>query len=395
MSKFTLNFDIPTSKERLEAIKDIDLASLSKTELETISNYILYGKDEDGKSVVDRKEVQIKTKFSSYQKDRFVSLDEMMESPTFDEGILQKNRTIYKKVKPSIDKEKAKDVPGMIELWNAIENMDQELQGLKNKEGQTQEDRKRIYYLTHHLIALRKQQYYLMDSVFPTTLGQKNKAEYHPHPTEDQMNYPILPRGVMREEKDKDFMFPRLDKNLEAAATRIYTDEEIQDMREKGKPFFDFRNADHLYQLIQHYAEIESFVEMMPDSPLHNLLWTLDFYIEKANLSEQQLLIIRDKKLRCPNKEIAKHLMDELGIYHQENYISTIWNKCCQLIANAVELNYDEYLCRNYDKAWKICSRCKKELLRDPRNFVKKAKASDGLTGRCKCCDKELRQMNK
>jgi hypothetical protein len=41
------------------------------------------------------------------------------------------------------------------------------------------------------------------------------------------MNYPILPRGVMREEKDKDFMFPRLDKNLEAAASRIYTDEEI------------------------------------------------------------------------------------------------------------------------------------------------------------------------
>nr|DAD59054.1 MAG TPA: hypothetical protein [Caudoviricetes sp.] len=29
--------------------------------------------------------------------------------------------------------------------------------------------------------------------------------------------------------------------------------------------------------------------------------------------------------------------------------------------------------------------------MRDPRNFVKKAKASDGLTGRCKKCDKELR----
>jgi hypothetical protein len=57
MAKFTLNFDIPTSKERMEAIKKIDLASLTKTELETVSNYVLYGKDEDGKSVVDRKEV--------------------------------------------------------------------------------------------------------------------------------------------------------------------------------------------------------------------------------------------------------------------------------------------------------------------------------------------------
>ena len=57
MAKFTLDFDIPTSKGRLNAIKDSDLASLTKTELETISNYVLYGKDEDGKSVVDRKEV--------------------------------------------------------------------------------------------------------------------------------------------------------------------------------------------------------------------------------------------------------------------------------------------------------------------------------------------------
>ena len=113
MPKFTLNFDIPTSKERMEAIKDIDLSSLNASELETVSNYVLYGKDADGKSVVDRKEVQIKRKFNSYEKDRFVSLDEMMESPTFDESTLQKNKTQYKKIKPSIDKEKAQNEPGM------------------------------------------------------------------------------------------------------------------------------------------------------------------------------------------------------------------------------------------------------------------------------------------
>lgn len=395
MPKFTLNFDIPTSQERMEAIKDIDLSSLNPSELETVSNYVLYGKDADGKSVVDRKEVQIKRKFNSYEKDRFVSLDEMMESPTFDESVLQKNKTQYKKVKPSIDKEKAANVPGMKELWASIDDMAAQLQQLKDKPDQTAEDRKKIYYMNHHLITLRKQQYYLMDSVYPTILGQKNKAEYHPSPTEAQMNYPILPRGTMSGPDDKFFKTPRLAKGFETEQIHIYTDEEVQEMRAEGRPFFDFRNADHIYQLVQHYADIEAFVEFMPDSPLHNLLWTLDFYIEKANLSEQQALIVRDKKKRCPNKEIAKHLMDELGIYHQENYISTIWNKSVILIAEAVELNYDEYLCRNYNKAWKVCSRCKTELLRDSRNFVKKAKASDGLTGRCKKCDKELRQMNK
>jgi len=61
------------------------------------------------------------------------------------------------------------------------------------------------------------------------------------------------------------------------------------------------------------------------------------------------------------------------------------------LINDAAALNFDEYLCKDYDKAWKCCSRCGKELLRDTRNFVKKAKALDGLTNRCKKCDKELR----
>lgn len=55
--KFKLDFTIETSKDRLEAIKEIPLNTLTKSELETVSNYILYGKDDDGTSVVDRKEV--------------------------------------------------------------------------------------------------------------------------------------------------------------------------------------------------------------------------------------------------------------------------------------------------------------------------------------------------
>ena len=98
MSKFQLDFSIYSSKDRMEAIKNIDLSSLTKTELETVTNYVLYGKDEDDTSCVDRKEIQIKSKFNSYNKDKHISLDELMESPTFDENIFLKNKTIYKKV---------------------------------------------------------------------------------------------------------------------------------------------------------------------------------------------------------------------------------------------------------------------------------------------------------
>jgi hypothetical protein len=57
MSKFKLDFDIYSSKDRLEAVRKIPLETLNKNELETVTNYILYGKDDDGTSCVDRKEV--------------------------------------------------------------------------------------------------------------------------------------------------------------------------------------------------------------------------------------------------------------------------------------------------------------------------------------------------
>ena len=124
--KFKLDFNIYSSEDRCKAVEKIleqnKDKGLTQSELQTLSDYILYGKDQaTGTSVVDRKEVQIKTKFSSYQKQRFVSLDEMMENPTFDEAELNQDRTIYKKIKPSIDKEKAKTIPEMKQLWEEIE----------------------------------------------------------------------------------------------------------------------------------------------------------------------------------------------------------------------------------------------------------------------------------
>lgn len=83
------------------------------------------------------------------------------------------------------------------------------------------------------------------------------------------------------------------------------------------------------------------------------MLWTLDFYIEKANLSPQQLLIVEMKKERRSNKEIRATLQEKLKIDHRENYISTIWSKAIKKIKEAVELNYDEWLCKDFKKAWK------------------------------------------
>lgn len=76
----------------------------------------------------------------------------MMESPTFDESTLAKNKTIYKKVKPTIDKEKAAKIPDMIALWETIEKQEKLLAELKEIKNPSPEEKKQIYYLNHHLI---------------------------------------------------------------------------------------------------------------------------------------------------------------------------------------------------------------------------------------------------
>lgn len=317
-----------------------------------------------------------------------------MESPTFDERIFQKSKTIYKKVKPDIDnfKEELKTIPDFIELWKEIDRLqdllDQNEGKIPFREGTPKLSQDNIYILKHTLVDLRKQQYPMMDYFKPTIGQHQNKAEFYESSSTKTTNYSILPRGVISGNNDLFFTNPELFAQKDPKAAAI----NFEQIRQSGKPYFDFTDFTHVYQLILHYAELKNQVRNQPDSLLNNLLQTLDFYIDKANLSEQQLLIIRDKKLRRPNKEIRENLIQELGISHKENYISTIWNKAVKLIIEAVELNYDEYLSKDYQKAWKKCNRCGRLLLRDPRNFVRKNKAADGLTGRCKCCDREIRQ---
>lgn len=399
--KFKLDFSIPTSTGRMKFVQDlfseIDPKSLTKTELETCTNYILYGKDpeKDNTSSVDRKEIQIPTKYNTYKKQEPISLEALMENPTFDESQLKKEKNIYKKVKPTIDKEKCKDIPGMKELWEEIEKLNRKVRLAEGKdtpnagEEMPNWDAKTLYNMKHQLVALRKEQYLLKDAVFPEMPAIKNFGHYFTHPTEYEMNYPVFPCGTMREENDDEFKHP-WKTNACFAAKDI--ENELQERIAAKKPYFSFLDSEHIYQLCLGYYEIKDQAEKNPDSPLNNLIWTLDYYVEKANLNPQQALILEGKKKRLLNREICERLMSELGIYHQENYISTIWNKITKLIADAADLSFDEWCCKNYEKAWKTCNCCGEKMLRDPRNFVRKSKAPDGLTNRCKRCDQKKRR---
>ena len=87
MRKIKLDFTIPDAKSRQrfvsEYLKDNETEfssrPLTPKELEFISNYILFGKDEDGKNGVQKKMYEIQTRNKAWQRKQDTSLDTIME----------------------------------------------------------------------------------------------------------------------------------------------------------------------------------------------------------------------------------------------------------------------------------------------------------------------------
>lgn len=389
-----LDFSINTSKDRKRFVDNYikqrieEGYTFPQKEIETMADYVLYGKDEDGTSIVDRKEVDINTRYSSYKKKKPESLEALMESPTFNEtNILTTN--IYKKVKPTIDREKDKDVPGIQELWKSIDRLDHRIKVTEGKEEDSSIKpftSQQLYKAKHHLIELRTMQYYLKDSVKPT-MPPANPIDrlYTMHEQdirwdESDSDYAIAPLGLYSSKPER-FREPR---NIEE---KDYT------VNPNAKFTLDFRKVDHIKQLIEFHEELKTAAIDKPESLLDDIIETLDFYIEFADLDEEKKLILEGKINKLPVVEIQKQLEEKLNIHHSPNYISTIYTqKICKEIADAASLHYDMYMNREYVNMWKKCSQCGEVKFLDPRVFMRKSRSSDGYNSKCKKCCKENRK---
>lgn len=92
-NRIFLDWKLDTTEERRDFVtnylKEIKFA-LNEEELEILSNYILWGKDQDGLNCTQRGEIQIETRNKTWQRDDTESLDALMESPTFSEASLRR-----------------------------------------------------------------------------------------------------------------------------------------------------------------------------------------------------------------------------------------------------------------------------------------------------------------
>lgn len=438
-NRLQLDFSLQTLKERNDFIIDylqsyqFQKRPLTEEELETCSNYILWGKDLEGKNGVQKKEFQIQTKNSTWNKKEIESLDALLETPTFNEAlIVQPNQARTKITREVFSRTKALEnapevmKPLFVALFQEIDETDlilnyydllhgkrknpprdellnrftiEEQERLKEKA--THLNQYKYLKLRHQLVELRQQQFVLKDS-YSSCIQIDSMLKV---PTEDDklvfgadMN--VYPLGLKHQNSKVFLKFSELipenfnEQDLEPIIKHYWNQQD-----NKTKLYFDFEDTEHVYNLLLNYCEFEEDVEIIENKPLETLkqlLNTLNFYIENAELTDCQKEILELKKKHIKNQDIIDIVNSKYGKNYTANYISTIFRqKIIKKINESATYHKDLVLNLPFQEEFKRCTICKTMLLKDSRNFVKKTRSKDGFTSRCKECDKKERQIKR
>lgn len=145
----------------------------------------------------------------------------------------------------------------------------------------------------------------------------------------------------------------------------------------------DFRNPDLLYKLIENINDIQ-------DS---SIIDTFLYYVKLAHLAPILQQIYNMKMLHIKNADIAAAINSKYSKSYTPNYISTLWKqKIIPQIAQAA--SYHLLYMQNifFPENFKVCRGCGRTLLICSENFVRKSRASDGFSSKCKMCDRKDRK---
>ena len=441
-NRLKLDFSLEYIDERNNFIKNYLNTDIfqkkppSEEELETIANYVLWGKHADGKNGVQKKEIEIDTKYSTWSnKNREMeSLDELMENPNFDENAISRVGTFTptKKKREVFDRSKVYKeappelIPTFEELFAQIDEVDLIInyyeiingkreksprEELLNRLDQTTKDKcyqkaslidQRDYLkLRHQLVELRTTQYSLRDS-YKTNIQKESRVhiKYEAPPAILGEDIQVFPFGLFNNSKIASNIFiteqELKDKKYDEEDLKRITNFYWQQKQEERKGiYFDFCNMEHVYQLILNYDEMKiSFEES--DEVANFLIRTLDYYLGLTNLSEMHKEILDMKINKKKNEEIAKVINEKYNKNYTINYISTIFRQKIIKEINDAATYHDDIISNIFfPENFRTCTCCGKYLLIHPYNFVRKARALSGFAGRCKNCDKEVREKNK
>lgn len=438
-NRLRLDWSLNTSTERNDFIKTyiaqpiFELKPLTADELETIGNYILWGKQtENGKNLVQEKEIQIDTRAGIWDKKPEDSLDELMESPNFNDTLIYKVGSARPKVvhetfsrKDALAHCPEELTPIFESLFEQIDRIDLQINFYDLRHGKRKNPPRpellrrfteeqiaaaeelvthwnQFHYLKmrHLLVELRREQFTLRDSFhFELQHEAKNAAlPLEELPLVFGEDVDIMPLGLKNETSIARLVFQD-ERSFNPALLR---EDQLRDLSNflwrapSDTRVVNLEDPDHLFQIVHFFCELDTsaYSDSTSFSTTKQLLDTLNFYIARAHLTDVQQKILEMKIQHYKNQAIADQVNQQFGKSYTANYISTIFRQ--KIITRICEAVHEHLLvCQNafFPENFKTCTSCGRHLLRNADNFVRRSRARDGFANRCKLCDKEARQQ--
>lgn len=343
-----LDYSLQTPQERNELVKKIidetPPEQLTNKYLTILSDYIIFAMDKEErkkkKILTDNRMVTVNRRETSFQ-----GLAGQLENG--EDGIynmIANDKNIIFMPKVTITEEDIKEIPGLKDLRDAIDNVEKQFKAATGK---------RKFLLKKQLIEMRQDQYVL-------------KSAYR---------QPMYMMNVT-----KSFSKLQLDGKITIT----------EDGQVKSTELVSLFDQKHISALLCNYSKLKEDAWGKFSSDSYYLMEDLDNLIERTLKDKYplyyDLLIYKiDGK---QNIEIQELLNKKHGIKRSVEYISSLWrNKIPKLLAEQAQ---EDYLIWHYTMQergkWKRCSRCGEVKLAHNRFFSKNKTSKDGFYSICKCC---------
>lgn len=442
-NRLNLNFNLSYIDERKDFVEaylqtpQFIVRPPSTQELETMANYILWGKRRDtDKNLVQDKQIQIATRAGLWDANaaKVESLDALLAQPTFTEQqILSPDSPRYKYPKETFSRAAARKSADastlelLENLWREIDQLDLELnyydlihgkrikpprdellekfslteqQHLKESAAQLTQ----FTYLKkrHLLVELRREQFTIRDTYTsqwsPRSINPP--ANLYSSTPNIETDFPCAPCGLRYRATTLggidiwEKLFPLDRYPIPSDFTQSELEQIMQFYWERTKQdhTFDFRNPTHIGKTFEQFEQLrdEKDDEFLSNSS--EFLDTLQFYINRADLNDTQREILEMKLRKVSNPDIAAYINKKYSKSYTVNYISTIFRqKIIPQICDAAKTHADIIENLTFPENFKKCKTCGRILLLNSTNFVKKSRSPDGYSTQCKICDREAR----
>lgn len=344
-----LDYSLKTAEERKELVDKIlnsaPHSQLTDKYLEILGTYILDAavtKEEKKERFIttSNRQLTIDKRETSYED--LVSKFENGEDGVY--NLINNDKNMYLTPKAEITEDDIAEVPGLAELRELIEKIEQQAKAATGKAK---------YLLKKQVIEMRQQQYILKD-----LWRQPHRCASASHTGGNQI-----------EISDE----VHFDENGDPASNAIVT----------------FFNPAHISAILCNYELLSTRLAHKYNSDFHYLMRDFDkLFAAALDPFPLYQTLARGKIEGLSNLEIQQKLKEEHGITYTPEYISALWRKKIPKILS--EKAKEDYLIWYYTEVeygtWKKCSRCGQVKLAHKRFFSKNNTSKDGWYSICKEC---------